>query len=109
MKILIQKIITPTETREVTHMYSETGHFERNGLNEGWHIELGTGASVDDYTEHTGLCDHEVPDSLPDIIVPEDEEGDEEAEVEDYQRALEALGVEIDKDGDGDEEEPTDE
>ena len=83
----------------VTHIYSEIGHFEKStqhGLSQGWHIRLGTDAAAEDYIEIDDGASHAVPDSLPDVII-EDDIPDEEATLEDYQDALEELGVQIDR------------
>jgi len=79
----------------VTHIYSAEGHFERDGLPAGWHIQLGTVDAVENYAEVDDGTAHDVPESLPDIIIPEPEpEPDEDATVEDYEEALAELGVE---------------
>jgi len=84
MKILEQKFIN-SETQEieytVIHIYAEHGHFERNGKRQGWHLSLGGSRKPEDYTEvnETGVV-HNVPDSLPDVIIepePEPEEAEE--------------------------------
>lgn len=96
MKILQQRFIRYDGSDfYVTHLYSEVGHFERNNLPSGIHIELGTNDIASNYTEIDDGIHREVPESLPDIILPEPE--DEEATEEDYQDALEELGVTIDR------------
>lgn len=75
----------------ITHIYSPDGYFERNGYRQGWHIQLGTDDTTENYKEMSIGEYHPVPDSLPDIIIPDPPE--EEATIEDYQAALEALGV----------------
>ena len=80
----------------VTHIYSDCGHFERDGLRAGNHIQLGTADSADNYNEvpdETGGYSG-IPASLPDIVLPDPEEPDADAGAEDYETALAALGVE---------------
>lgn len=81
----------------VTHIYSDIGHFERDGLRAGNHIQLGTNDSADNYNEvpdETGGYQN-IPASLPDIILPDpEEEPDADAAAEDYETALAAFGVE---------------
>lgn len=75
MKVLKQKFVSDNEeiapSYEITHIYSETGYFRSKGdrkkKSEGWHIQLGTGASKDDYSEIKGDEAHEVPEALEDI------------------------------------------
>lgn len=100
MKTLQQKYLNydGTAAFTVTHIYSERGHFERNGHACGWHIQLGTNDRADNYTEVEDGSTHEVPASLPDIILPEPEpDPAEEATVSDYQDALTEMGVNIDE------------
>lgn len=79
MKILTQNIITThtdgtQTTSERVHLYAETGRLiDKNGLPAGLHIELGTGASADDYQEEPGTEQHSIPASLPDIEITETE------------------------------------
>ena len=81
----------------VTHIYSGNGHFERGGLYQGWHIQLGTNDTAEHYTEVTSESEtHDVPASLPDIVIPDPVEPEEdEATDEDYEDALRELGVEV--------------
>jgi hypothetical protein len=91
-KYILHKLDETTETWTITHIYAPTGHFvDKHGLKAGWHIQLGTGASPDDYTavEDPGVT-HDVPDTLPDVEIweepapepgPEPEEPEEAAEV----------------------------
>ena len=95
MKTLQQRYIRPDGTDyTVTHIYSEEGHFEKGGLFSGIHIQLGSNDTADSYVEVSDGVQHDVPDSLPDVILPEEPEEDP-ADIEDYQAALEELGVQI--------------
>lgn len=83
------------EVLAVVHLYSDIGHFERDGLPAGNHIQLGTADSAENYDEvpdATGGYTN-IPDSLPDVIL-EDPEDEEDATPEDYEAALADLGVE---------------
>jgi len=98
MTILTQKIIfhaldgTTSESIS-THIYAPTGHFEDSkGHKAGWHIQLGTSDSPDHYVEIDDGTPHDVPESLPDIDVYE-EEDESDAETADYEAALAKLGV----------------
>lgn len=94
MKQLTQKLIYPDGTESVrVHIYSTTGHFERNGIPQGNHIELGTNDTASNYTETQEGQQIDIPESLPDIIPPD--EDTTEATLEDYKEALKTLGVEI--------------
>lgn len=85
MKTLIQKYYRDGELlMEVTHIYSETGYFVRVGDThpQGWHIQLGTSDSADNYNEVPGSESHNVPAFLPDIeLPPEPEEDGEEQDI----------------------------
>ena len=63
----------------ITHIMSEHGHFERNGLREGYHISAGSQVDLSVYTE---VIDEGVTrtfrDNFPDIIKPDTEETDED-------------------------------
>lgn len=64
----------------ITHIYSENGHFEKNGKKQGWHIQLGTNDAAENYTEVIdNNVTHAVPEVLEDEIIEftEDGEGDE--------------------------------
>jgi hypothetical protein len=54
---------------DVVHIYAPLGHFEdKAGHPCGWHIQLGTGHTADDFTEVTDEgVSHEVPATLPDV------------------------------------------
>lgn len=78
----------------IMHLYSEAGHLVRDGHATGTHVELGTHDSAANYTDHDDGTPHDVPESLPDVILPDDP-GEDPAEVADYQAALEELGVQI--------------
>lgn len=73
MKKLTQKFIGDDgiTTYEIVHLYSETGYLKEKGdrkkKNQGWHIQLGTGANPDDYTEVKGDKTHEIPEALEDV------------------------------------------
>lgn len=67
---------------EITHIFAENGHFERDGRKQGWHIQLGTNDAVENYTEviDEGVS-RSVPDSFEDVIISDEElEGLEEDE-----------------------------
>lgn len=94
MKTLQQRYIRPDGTDfYITHLYSQGGHFERDGKPAGIHIELGTNDNAMNYREVLDGTIHDVPESLPDVILPEEE--DDDAEIEDYQAALTEMGVTI--------------
>jgi len=81
------------DTTVTTHIYASTGHFEDSkGHRAGWHIQLGTSDSPENYTEIDDGTPHDVPESLPDIDVYE-EEDESDAETADYEAALAKLGV----------------
>ena len=108
MKVLTQHVTIHPWQEEVIeydliHIYSETGHFREGG----WHI-VGVGLNPQDYHEIDDGVTHEIPESLPDIEEwepepePEPEEGTDDgtnegtdASIEDYQAALEAVGVSL--------------
>lgn len=77
MTTLTQRMIDGS-TQEIlcvlTHIFSSDGHFVRDEKPQGWHIQLGTYDSADNYTEVHNGEQHEVPESLPDIIVEPEEE-----------------------------------
>lgn len=56
----------------VIHIYSENGFFTTDisghELACGWHIQLGTNDSVENYKEHEGTEDHFIPEELPDVV-----------------------------------------
>lgn len=110
MKILNQHFTVKNEEEEIlyefdrTHLYAETGYLVKKGsdLNQGTHIELGTHASADEYEEVPGTEHHTIPESLPDMVIVEYEDDSEgiypdenEATAEDYEDALEELGVDL--------------
>ena len=86
-KYILHHLDETTETWTITHIYAPNGHFiDKRGRKAGWHIQLGTNASPDDYTvvEDPGVT-HDVPDILPDVEIweePEPEEPEETAEPE---------------------------
>lgn len=77
MKTLTQKIIQDDGTEyEITHIFAESGHFvektkkKKDRSDVGWHIQLGTEDSADNYTEVQDENElHDVPDSLPDLYI----------------------------------------
>ena len=57
-----------------THIYAETGHLiDKTSHICGWHIQLGTADSEDNYTEEAGTEQHDVPESLPDVDIYEED------------------------------------
>lgn len=100
MITLTQRVLKEDGTllNTLTHIFATTGTFKgKNNLPAGWHIQLGTYDSADNYTEYPDPANpHEVPDTMPDIIIP-DEEPDPEADAteDDYQAALRDMGVDI--------------
>lgn len=87
--IIIHRLDETTETTEILHIYAPHGHFEEGG----WHIELGIGAQPTDFheVEDPGMT-HEVPDTLPEIEIWEEEPDDDTpATIEDYERAFEEI------------------
>ena len=95
MIVLKQKYYSDDETRsidrEITHIYAEHGYFKekigRKKRASGWHIQLGTSDSIDNYTEveEEGI-DHtsDIPETLPDICVHIMSEEELKAEEEKY-------------------------
>lgn len=79
---------------ESVHIYAPAGHFEQDGKACGWHIQLGTDSTADEFAEVSDGTAHDVPASLPDIIIMPAPEETEEAEIPDYEDALAELGVE---------------
>lgn len=72
--IILHKLDGTTETTEMTHIYSENGYFIDNSEHKcGWHIQLGTADSEDNYTEEAGTEQHDVPASLPDVDIYEED------------------------------------
>lgn len=62
---IIHKTDGTIEEFDVDHIYSETGHLcNMQGRACGWHIQLGTYDSTDNYSEEFGNEFHEIPDSL---------------------------------------------
>lgn len=90
MKTLTQKIIQDDGTEyEVVHIYAESGYFvdkskkKKDRSDVGWHIQLGTNDSADNYTEVPDENEvHAVPDSLPDLHVHVKTEGELKIEIE---------------------------
>lgn len=87
MKTITQhfKMNLPDETVDefdAIHIVSETGHFEKDGKDQGWNIQLGSGASVEDYTEVDDGLNREIPvfEDVEETI--EDEEPTDEELVE---------------------------
>ena len=71
---IIHKLDGQTEEFDVDHIYTESGHFcNMDGKPCGWHIQLGTNDSVDNYSEEFGSDFHDIPDSLPDVEIYETE------------------------------------
>lgn len=72
--IILHKLDGTTETTTTTHIYAETGHLiDKTSHVCGWHIQLGTADSEDNYTEETGTEQHDVPASLPDVDIYEED------------------------------------
>ena len=79
MIILQQHVIGDDDPRTidyyVTHIFAEGGYFKekigRKKRPSGWHIQLGTNDSPDNYTEvkDDTYEKHEIPDSMPDLVV----------------------------------------
>ena len=94
MEIRTQSIIThrldgTTDTATKEHLYATHGHFQEGG----WHIELGTGADSSTFHEVDDGTIHDVPATLPDIEIQEEEQdnSDEPATIEDYEAVINAL------------------
>lgn len=62
-----------------TNIFAPNGRFERDGKDEGWWLGLGEFDSPDNYTEveYPGVH-HEVPECLPDVVIEDDPEPEEE-------------------------------
>ena len=87
--IILHKSDGTTATTVITHIYSEHGHF----IPAGWHIELGSGARVEDYVEviDEGIT-HDIPASLPDVHIYDPEDDPEaEATVQDYEAVIDEV------------------
>lgn len=75
MKTLTQKYIgddgKPESVFEVTHIFAESGYlrqkFGRKRRNCGWHVQLGTNDSPDNYVEVPGEQANDVPETLEDV------------------------------------------
>lgn len=91
-KQIINKLDGTQEVVEITHLYSETGYFTKDGLPTGIHIQLGTNGKAEDYTEVKGEEKRIIPASLPDIIIDETPETIKEPEtVEEYKETIEDI------------------
>ena len=109
-RVLLKEGETTTLIDTLTHIFAPTGTFrDKQDRPAGWHIQLGTYDSADNYTEYPDpATPHEVPDAMPDIIIIPEDETDPEAEAEaaDYESALRDMGVNIpDTEGGDDNEE----
>lgn len=98
-KTTVHKIDGTTEVTYQTYLYAEGGYFtDLSGRYAGLVICLGTEDSADHYTEVQSdvrfLPPEDIPESLPDIEIWEEE--DEDATEEDLYGALEELGVKED-------------
>jgi hypothetical protein len=85
--LTINKLNGEVEQREVIHMYSERGGFTKGGLYMGDHIQLGEGASIDDYEEVDMDKENYIPDYLEPIVINEEPERKNEETIEErYKR-----------------------
>lgn len=72
---IIHKTDDTIEEFDVDHIYSETGHLcNMQGRACGWHIQLGTYDSADNYSEEFGNEFHEIPDILDIVEIYDSEE-----------------------------------
>lgn len=77
MKTLTQHIKQDDGTEyDVTHIYAESGYFVEKATKKkdrspvGWHIQLGTNDSAENYIEVADENEiHMIPDSLPELYV----------------------------------------
>lgn len=89
MKTLTQHIVQDNGTEyDITHIYAESGYFVEKSKKKadrspvGWHIQLGTNDSADNYVEVPDENEvHIIPDSLPPLYVHVVTEEEIEAEI----------------------------
>lgn len=100
MKIINQKYKSDDGAEEfyVAHLFSENGHFEnKDGKACGWHIQLGTNDSEENYTEVIEeAVAHLVPTELPELTyhnLTEEEQAEIEAEIEALANGIEERAI----------------
>lgn len=58
---------------DIDHIFVDTGHFcNMNGKPCGWHIQLGTNDSADNYSHEFSDEWHDIPDELPTVELYEE-------------------------------------
>lgn len=83
-KLELTKLDKTKEVINIVHIFADDfKHFEQNGKKLGWHIQLGSVDSEDNYIEVDGGEKHDIPTKLETLYVEETkEEFVEESEVE---------------------------
>lgn len=78
-KLILHKLDGTDEIYEIKHLYADLDkHFEENNRNIGYHIQLGTDEEALNFKEVSGIIEHIIPESLPDVEVQEVEEEQED-------------------------------